>query len=67
MSVSSFEYLGRILSALDNNWPSVFSNLSKAQKKWAHLTRVLGWEGADSWSLGNFYMVVVQVVLLFLS
>ena len=65
MSVSSSEYLGRVMSDLDDYWTEVVAILRKARKKWASLSRVLGWEGADSRALGNFYIAVVQVVLLF--
>ena len=29
------------------------------------MLRILGWEGADPWTLGNFYKAVVQATLLF--
>ena len=62
-----FKYMGRVLSALENDWPAVVTKLRKAQKKWVRLLRVLGREGADDRTLGTFYMVVVQVVLIFVS
>ena len=37
----------------------------KYRKQWARLLRVLGWEGADSRTLGTFYREVVQAALLF--
>ena len=64
-AVSSFKYLGRILPALDYDWPVVVSNLRKLRNKWAHLSRLLGQEGADAKMSGNFYREVVQAVLLF--
>ena len=46
-TVPSFEYLGRILTAGDNDWPVVAGNLGKARKSWGRLKRILSWEGAD--------------------
>ena len=46
-SVTEFKYLGRILAANDDDWPSVVGNLGKASRSWGHLSRVLGREGAD--------------------
>ena len=40
--VTSFNYLGRILTAADEKWSAVASNLRKARRKWARLTRVMG-------------------------
>ena len=51
--VTSFKYLGRVLTAADANWTVVVSNLRKARRKWAQLTRVLGREGVDSWTFGQ--------------
>ena len=51
--VTSFKYLGQILMEVDNNWPVVVSNLRKARRNWAQLTRVLGREGVDSWTFGQ--------------
>ena len=46
-SVSEFKYLGRILTATDDDWPAVVGNLGKARRSWGRLSRVLGREGAD--------------------
>ena len=42
-------------------------NLRKAQKKWARILRILGWEGGNTRVSGIFFKVVVQAVLLFVS
>ena len=63
--VSSFKYLQRIISDSDDNWTEVVSSICKARKKWAQLSRVMVREGEDNWTLDNFYLVVVQVVLIF--
>ena len=49
--VTSFNYLGQIKTAVDNNWPTVVSNLWKTSQKWSKLIRVLGRDGADAWTL----------------
>ena len=48
MEVPPFKYLGRVIIESDNDWPEVVANLRNAQKKWACLLRVMGWEGADA-------------------
>ena len=45
-SVTAFKYLGRILTATDDNWPEVVGNLGKSRRSWGRLSRVLGREGA---------------------
>ena len=57
-SMSKFKYLGRILTATDNNWPEVVGNLRKAQRSWGRLSRVLGREGADPKVSRSFYIAV---------
>ena len=42
MVVSSFPYLGLMLSSYDNNWPVVEQNLWRAQGKWGRLAKILG-------------------------
>ena len=64
-TVTSFKYLGRVITAGDDNWPVVTSNLIKAQKSWTRMTRILGWEGEDPRISSLFFKVVVQAVLLF--
>ena len=47
-AVSEFRYLGRLLTAMDDNWSAVAGNIRKARVSWGRLARVLGWEGADT-------------------
>ena len=42
-------------------------NLWRARVKWGWLAKILGREGADERTVGVFYVVVVQAVLLFWS
>ena len=41
-SVTEFKYLGRILTATDDNWLAVVGNLRKVRRSWGRLSRVLG-------------------------
>ena len=53
-AVPSFKYLGRILTAGDENWPAVAGNLGKPRKSWGKMWRILSREGADKRVSGNF-------------
>ena len=64
-TVPSFKYLGRTLTAQDDDWPAVAGNLGKARKSWGRLKRILSREGAYKRVSGNFFKAVVQQVLLF--
>ena len=64
-SVATFKYLGRVVTAGDDNCPEVAVNLVKARKSWGRLSRILSREGADKRVSGNFFKAVVQAVLLF--
>ena len=46
-AVTEFRYLGRLLTATDNDWPAVAGNIKKARRSWGRLAKVLGREGAD--------------------
>ena len=43
--VTSYKYLGRVLTEADNNWTAMVGNLWKAGTSWAWLVRIMGWEG----------------------
>ena len=64
-AVSEFRYLGRLLTATDNDWPAVAGNIRKARVSWGRLVWVLGREGADPKVSRIFYTAVTQQVLLF--
>ena len=64
-SVSRFTYLGRVMTAGDDDWPEVVGNLKKARKSWGRLRRILGREGATARISGAFLKGVVKQVLLF--
>ena len=64
-AVTSFKYLGRILTTGDDDCPAVAGNLGKARKSWGRLKRILRREGADKRVSGNVFKALVQQVLLF--
>ena len=64
-TVTSFKYLGRIMTASDNDWLAVVGNTRKNRKSWVCLTRILRREGAIPRVSGMFFKAVVQAVLLF--
>ena len=45
-SVPSFTYLGRMMTAGDDDWPAVAGNLAKARKSWGRMQGILRREGA---------------------
>ena len=51
--VKTFKYLGRVLSAADNDWTEVVHNLWRSPQKWAQLSRVLIREGAYTQNFGR--------------
>ena len=59
------QYLGRILTEGDDNWPAVAGNLVQARNSWGRLQGILIREGATKRVLGDFFKAVVQQVLLF--
>ena len=40
-NVLDLKYLGRVMTAGDDDWPAVAGNLSKARKSWGRLTLIL--------------------------
>ena len=63
-SVLEFKYLGRILTATDDDWPAVIGNLRTASRSWRRLSRVLSREGSDPKVSRAFYIAVTQAVLI---
>ena len=64
-TVLSFKYLGLPLTATDNYWTEIITNLQKARNIWARLSIILGREGADTRVSARFYLTIVQAELLF--
>ena len=63
--VSSFNYLGIVLTASEYEWTSVMGSLQKNKNKWARMSRILGRGGANVRVLGTLFKVVDQAVLIF--
>ena len=63
--VPFFRYLGRTLTAVDNDWPSVVTKLQNAHMLWAQLLRIPGREGEDARTSGCFYITADQANLIF--
>ena len=40
-TVLTFKYLGRVMTAGDDDWPAVAGNLLKARKIWGRLSQIL--------------------------
>ena len=60
-----FRYLGRIITATDDDWQAVVSKLRKARKKWERMPSILRREGGNARTYGNFFKAVMQEVLIF--
>ena len=52
--VTSFQYLGRLILAADNNWPAVVRNLSRVRAVWKRTMRILSTEGTEPRVSGLF-------------
>ena len=63
--VTSYKYLGRVLLAVDDNWPAVVNNFSIECKEWVRLNRVLSRNGVNDRTLIHIYLAVVQSVILY--
>ena len=63
--VTSFKYLGRVITVEDDDFPAVVRDLRHARQKWARMNQVLSKEGEDARTLGQIYWEVVQSVLLY--
>ena len=45
--MTAFRYLGRVMTAGDDDCPTVVENLQRERKSWGWLSRILIQEGAD--------------------
>ena len=62
--MTAIRYLVRVISAADNNWPAVVSNLGRAREVWKRITRILSRYGEEPRVSGFFFKAVVQAVVL---
>ena len=65
--VNSFNYLGRVLAAEEDDWPAVMRNLRRTKQKWAWLTQILSREGSYARTSGHIYLAVVQSLMMYRS
>ena len=47
-NVTAFRYLGRVMTAGDDDWPTVVGNPHRERKSWGRLLWILIREGADT-------------------
>ena len=62
--VISFLYLGRLRTEMDDDWPAVISNIQKAERSWALLSRTPSREG-HRWELPDNYPVFTVVMAIY--
>ena len=63
--VTSFKYLGRVLSVAGDDWLMVVQNIVKVQTVWCRVSKILIREGVRPRVSGFFFKSVIQSVLLF--
>ena len=54
-AVPSFKYLGRIMTAGEDNWPAVVGNLEKERKIWGRIKRILEQGGGGQENIGKCF------------
>ena len=59
-TVPSFKYLGRIMTAGEDDWPAVAGNLGKERKSYERLKQILSREGAYKRRWSNRYCCLGQ-------
>jgi hypothetical protein len=64
-TVTSFRYLGCILTSIDSDWTTARENLQKAQRRWTLISRVLTRESASPRISAMFYKATIQTLLLY--
>ena len=65
VNMTAFRYLGRMMTAGDDDCPEVVGNLQKARKSWGWSSQILIREGAYPKVSGHFSKAVTQAVLFF--
>ena len=53
--VTSFRYLGQVISSAYYDWPAVVSNLFRSRAVWKRMTIILSREGAEPRVSGFFF------------
>ena len=62
-----FPYFGRTIAFTNSNWPVVYQNLRKAQRRWGMIARVLVKTGATVRAHWMMYKAVAQSLILYSS
>ena len=62
--MTAFRYLGRVMTAGDDDWPEVVGILQMARKSWGKLLQILSWEEAAPKVSGNFFKAATHTLLL---
>ena len=63
--VTSFKYLGQVISAVDDDFLVLVTNMDKVWAVWQRLMSIISREGAAPRGSEFFFKAVVQSVLLF--
>ena len=63
--VTSFQYLGKVISAAGEDLPAVVRNMAKARAMWRRVTSILSSEGAELRVFVFFFKSMVQLILIF--
>ena len=63
--LTSFKYMGWVISAADNDYPEVVRNLAKARAVLRRLTQIISREGSAPRVSGFSFKDMVQLVLIF--
>ena len=63
--VKHFKYLGRLVTAENDDWMAICHNIKKARSQWAKLRNILKLQTSCTKVMGNFYKAVVQKTLLY--
>ena len=58
--VTSFRYLGRVISVADDDWTSVVPNMAKVQTAWRRMRSILSREVVRPRVSGFFFKSIVQ-------
>jgi hypothetical protein len=64
-TLTSFQYLGRIITSMDSDWEAARFNLNKARNQWMTISQVLARASASPRISALFYKATVQTVLLY--
>ena len=63
--VTSFQYLGKVISAAGEDLPAVVRILVKSRAMWRRVTSILSREGAELRVSVFFFKAMVQLILIF--